>query len=136
MLKENRYPNSESLVREFRRIAVEEELEIDCSRKTILRDMKTLEFEFQCPLAFDRARNGYYLKRHDWDFIAPALLDENEMLASVIGARIPPNKRMENNTQKLDTPVVFPRIFGPMIFPSICCRITIRIFSTPPIWRA
>ena len=42
MLKENRYPNSESLVREFRRIAVEEELEIDCSRKTILRDMKTL----------------------------------------------------------------------------------------------
>ena len=88
MLKENRYPNSESLVREFRRIAVEEELEIDCSRKTILRDMKTLEFEFQCPLAFDRARNGYYLKRHDWDFIAPALLDENEMLASVIGARI------------------------------------------------
>ena len=28
LLKENRYPNSETLVREFRRIAVEEELEI------------------------------------------------------------------------------------------------------------
>ena len=88
LLKENRYPNSETLVREFRRIAVEEELEIDCGKKTILRDMKVLEYEFGCPLAFDRARNGYYLKHHGWDFIAPALLDENEMLAAVIGARI------------------------------------------------
>ena len=88
LLKENRYPNSETLVREFRRIAVEEELEIDCGKKTILRDMKVLEHEFGCPLAFDRARNGYYLKHHGWDFIAPALLDENEMLAAVIGARI------------------------------------------------
>ena len=50
--------------------------------------MKVLEQEFGCPLAFDRARNGYYLKHHGWDFIAPALLDENEMLAAVIGARI------------------------------------------------
>ena len=88
LLKENRYPNSETLVREFRRIAVEEELEIDCGKKTILRDMKVLEQEFGCPLAFDRERNGYYLKHHGWDFIAPALLDENEMLAAVIGARI------------------------------------------------
>ena len=88
LLKENRYPNSETLVKEFRRIAVEEELEIECSKKTILRDMKVLEHEFGCPLDFDRARNGYYLKHHGWDFIAPALLDENEMLAAVIGARI------------------------------------------------
>ena len=88
LLKENRYPNSESLVKEFRRISVEEGIEIDCGRKTILRDMKVLENEFGCPLAFDRTRNGYYLKHHGWDFIAPALLDENEMLAAVIGARI------------------------------------------------
>ena len=88
LLKENRYPNSETLVKEFRRIALEEELEISCVKKTVLRDMKVLENEFGCPLAFDRARNGYYLKHHGWDFIAPALLDENEMLAAVIGARI------------------------------------------------
>ena len=91
LLKENRYPNSETLVKEFRRIALEEELEIDCGKKTILRDMKVLAEEFHCPLAFDRARNGYYLQHHGWDFIAPALLDENEMLAAVIGARIAEN---------------------------------------------
>ena len=88
LLKENRYPNSETLVREFRRIAVEEELEIDCGKKTILRDMKLLKEEFGCPLGFDRSNNGYYLKHHGWDFVAPALLDENEILAAVIGARI------------------------------------------------
>ena len=88
LLKENRYPNSQTLIKEFRRMAVEEELEIECGKKTILRDMKVLEHEFGCPLAFDRGRNGYYLKHHGWDFISPALLDENEMLAAVIGARI------------------------------------------------
>lgn len=88
LLKENRYPNSETLVKEFRRIEQEEGLEIACGKKTILRDMKVLEQEFDCPLAFDRSRNGYCLKHHGWDFIAPALLDENEMLAAVIGARI------------------------------------------------
>ncbi len=88
LLKENRYPNSQTLIKEFRRIAEEEGIEIDCGKKTVLRDMKVLEEEFACPLAFDRARNGYFLKHHGWDFIAPALLDENEMLAAVIGARI------------------------------------------------
>ena len=88
LLKENRYPNSETLVQEFSRISIEEGLDIECGKKTILRDMKVLETEFKCPLAFDRARNGYCLKHHGWDFIAPALLDENEMLAAVIGARI------------------------------------------------
>ncbi len=88
LLKENRYPNSKTIMEDFRRIALDDGLQIDCSKKTILRDMKILESEFKCPLAFDRAHNGYYLKHHGWDFIAPALLDENEMLASVIGARI------------------------------------------------
>ena len=88
LLKENRYPNSETLEKEFRRMALEEGLDIECGKKTILRDMKVLEQEFNCPLAFSRSRNGYYLKHHGWDLILPAILDENEMLAAVIGARI------------------------------------------------
>ncbi len=58
LLKENRHSNSESLVKEFRRIAVEEELEIDCSRKSIPRDMKLLEEEFHGPLAFVRGHKA------------------------------------------------------------------------------
>ena len=88
LLKENRFPNCDTLVEEFRRMAVEEELNIECGKKTILRDIKALKEEFGCPLGFDRSLNGYYLKHHGWDFISPAILDENEMLAAVIGARI------------------------------------------------
>ena len=88
LLKENRFPNSQTLIREFERISIEEGLDIACGKKTILRDMEVLEKEFNCPLGFDRAHNGYFLKHHGWDFISPALLDENEMLAAVTGARI------------------------------------------------
>ena len=88
LLKENRYPNAKTLVEEFKRMDLEENLNIACVQKTILRDMKLLKEEFNCPLAFDRSRNGYYLEHHGWDFIAPVLLDDNEMLAAVIGARI------------------------------------------------
>ena len=41
LLKENRYPNSET--------PVKEELQIEHGKKTILRDMKVLEYEFGCP---------------------------------------------------------------------------------------
>lgn len=88
LLKENRYPNSKTLVEEFRKMEWEEGIPVGCVKKTVLRDFQTLKNEFHCPLAFDRERNGYYLEHHGWDFIAPALLDENEMLAAVIGARI------------------------------------------------
>ena len=38
----------------------------------------------------------------------------------------PPNSRIENRTPKLETPVEFPRIFGPKIFPSNCWSTRIR----------
>ena len=38
----------------------------------------------------------------------------------------PPKNRMENRTQKLETPVVWLMIFGPRMFPSNCWRIRIK----------
>lgn len=88
LLKENSYPNSETLARDFRRIEAEEGIDIDCTKKTILRDMKSLEVDYGCPLRFDRGRNGYCLRNPNWDFMSPALLDENEMLAAVMGGHV------------------------------------------------
>ena len=39
----------------------------------------------------------------------------------------PPNSKMENSTQKLDSPVESPKIFGPKKFPSTCCSTRIKI---------
>ena len=38
----------------------------------------------------------------------------------------PPNSRMANSTQKLDRPVELPRILGPMMLPSSCCKIRMK----------
>ena len=39
----------------------------------------------------------------------------------------PAPKMMENMTQKPLMPIELPRIFGPMMLPSICWRITMKI---------
>ena len=87
-LKENRYPNSETLIRDFNRMALEENIDISCVKKTILRDINTLKTEYGAPIDFDRARNGYFLKHHGWHFNMPVILDDHDMLAAVIGARV------------------------------------------------
>ncbi len=87
-LKENRYPNCKTFVEDFRKLDIENNINIACSSKTIRRDIKTLQDDFNCPVVFDWGKNGYYLKHHGWNFDCPALFEEHEMLAMVLGARL------------------------------------------------
>ncbi len=87
-LKENRYPNCNTLVEDFLKLDLENNMNIACSVKTIRRDIKTLQDDFDCPVEFDWGKNGYYLKHHGWNFDCPALFEEHEMLAMVLGARL------------------------------------------------
>jgi predicted DNA-binding transcriptional regulator YafY len=61
---------------------------VGCCRKTILRDIKFLIEEHGAPIKFDRRNNKYYLTHKGWNFDCPQLLDESEMLAAVLGARL------------------------------------------------
>lgn len=91
LLREERYPNSKRIVAELEKSVTDDLNELDnltCSEKTAERDIKLLKEEFHCPLAFDRANNGYYLTDKDWDFFYPAILDETEMLAMFLGLRL------------------------------------------------
>ena len=45
---------------------------------------------------------------------------------------IPPNNKMENNTQNGDNPVESPKILGPIIFPSNCCNRNTKITKYSP----
>lgn len=87
-LKENRYPNCSSFAEDLRRADIAENVNIACTEKTIHRDIEVLKKQFDCPIKFDHKRNGYYLAHHGWELKCPQLLDENEMLASVLGARV------------------------------------------------
>lgn len=87
-LKENRYPNCTRFSEEMRRADQSENLNLACSAKTIARDIQLLRHDFNAPIAFDAARNGYYLTHHGWDFVCPQLVEDSEMLAAVLGARV------------------------------------------------
>ena len=86
-LKENRYPNCESFAVAMRQADLTENLNLACSAKTIYRDIQTLKSDFGAPIEFDPTRNGYYLKHHGWSFSCPDI-DENEMVAAILGARV------------------------------------------------
>jgi predicted DNA-binding transcriptional regulator YafY len=87
-MRRNRYPNAKS----FAALWTEEE-DFDgfdgaaVSVKTIRRDIRTLKVDFGAPMAFDRARNGYFLRDKSWEFGMPILGDSYTM-ASVIGAKV------------------------------------------------
>ncbi len=87
MLKENRYPNCQSFVKELRKDELYRDKNVVCTTKTIQRDILTLKNDFDAPIDYDYENRGYYLKSHGWEFLCP-LFEEHEMLASVIGARI------------------------------------------------
>lgn len=85
-LKENRYPNCKSFTEELNRLDIDDNVSINCSTKTIQRDIKLLKEYFKAPIEFNTEFNEFYLTNHGWDFNAP-LYSEEELLASVLGAK-------------------------------------------------
>jgi predicted DNA-binding transcriptional regulator YafY len=141
-LKENRYPNCNTLVEDFRRLDIENNMNIACSSKTIRRDMKVLQDDFNCPVEFDWGKNGYYLKHHGWNFDCPALFEEHEMLAMVLGARLAeeifPEPLKNNIRQVVDFQLTYNNpdfldkaiINSLTVFPGLKTDINAEIFMT------
>ena len=144
-LKENRYPNCNTLVEDFRKLDIENDMNIACSYKTIRRDIKTLRDDFNCPVEFDWSKNGYYLKHHGWNFDCPVLFEEHEMLAMVLGARLAeeifpaPLKNSirqvvdfqltHNNPDFLDKAIINSLTVSPRLKTNINAEIFMTIFS-------
>jgi len=90
LLKKNRMPSAEMLLKEYEKLEFEENqlIRAKYSLRTVYRDIDSLKNDFHCPIAYDRAAKGYYLTDHSWEFNCPAQLSESAMLALVMGARI------------------------------------------------
>ena len=90
MLKKNRMPSAEDILREYEKLEFEENqlIRAEYSIRTVYRDIDSLKNDFHCPIAYDRLHKGYYLTDRNWEFNCPAQLSESAMLALVIGARI------------------------------------------------
>ena len=88
MLKENRYPNYPRFLTEMRRQDLAGAY--DLSARTLQRDIAFLRSEYRAPIEYDRERRGYYLADPDWSADIP-LLEDSEMRAAVLGARLAEN---------------------------------------------
>jgi predicted DNA-binding transcriptional regulator YafY len=144
-LKENRYPNCTSFAKEMQKADLNENLNLACSPRTVYRDIQILKTEFGAPIKFDVGRNGYFLSHHGWTFSCPCIEDD-EMLAAVLGARIaehvfpsPMKDRIrkavdhlltENNPDFLDDT----QVNSLMIIPSNRAEVDAKVFV--PLFRA
>ena len=88
MLKENRYPNYPRFLAEMKRQDVAGAYQL--SARTLQRDVAFLKQECHAPIEYDHERRGYYLTDPDWSADVP-LLEDSEMRAAVLGARLAEN---------------------------------------------
>lgn len=70
--------------------------DISCSARTLRHDIEILKKEYNCPVEFDFAIKKYVLYNKNWEFTLPSVLNNNELLAIVIGEKfskdiLPPN---------------------------------------------
>jgi len=61
--------------------------DISCASRTVRRDIEILKKEYHCPLDYDRSGHCYTLYNKNWDFTLPAVLNNSELLAIVIGGK-------------------------------------------------
>lgn len=86
-MRQNKYPNAKNFSDSLRNAGLYDGNEREVCVKTIHRDIATLKNEFNAPIEFDRARNGYYLSNHGWELQMP-ILDDAYIMASALGAKL------------------------------------------------
>ncbi len=60
-MKKNHFPNASSFSELLKRIELMENVPCACSERTVARDIKVLEQEYNAPIAYDPVNRGYYL---------------------------------------------------------------------------
>ena len=85
MLRQNRYPNYTSFVKEMKLQEFTGEYSI--SAKTFQRDICDLRDEYGAPIHYDSSRKGFYLSNIDW-YNEDLMVEPFEMKAALLGERI------------------------------------------------
>ena len=86
-LRKNAYPNAATFTRKLREMELNENLNVACSERTIMRDLETLRNEFGAPISFSPENNGYFLTNPYWELKVP-FLDDEMVMAAMLGAQL------------------------------------------------
>ena len=86
-MRKNNYPNASTFTRKLRAMELDENLNISCSERTIMRDLDTLRKDFDAPIAFSQENNGYYLTNTCWELKVP-FMDDEMVMSAMLGAQL------------------------------------------------
>jgi len=79
LLQEGCYPNAK---------VIAEARTIECSTRTIKRDIQYMKYDFNAPIEYDPAKNGYYYTEPGWDLPSPLMVTEGELFSLAIAEHI------------------------------------------------
>ena len=86
-LRKNSYPNVNTLVKKFEALDRDENLNIACGKRTVMRDIDYLRKDFNAPIEYSSEHNGYYLTNPYWEFQVP-FFDDEMIMSSMLGAQL------------------------------------------------
>ena len=86
-LRKNSYPNVNTWVKKFEALDRDENLNIACGKRTVMRDIDYLRKDFNAPIAYSSEYNGYYLTNPYWEFQVP-FFDNEMIMSSMLGAQL------------------------------------------------
>ena len=58
-----------------------------CSRQSVYRAINALSEKYKCPVRYDVPTHTYVLDNPEWEFVAPTILSDSELLALTLGAK-------------------------------------------------
>ena len=139
-LKTNSYPNSYSFAEKLRNLDIVENQNINCTARTVQRDIQALREEFKAPLRYSHEHKGYLLDSQYWEFSTPVVSDL-DMLAMVLGCRLAENifpeplktKIKEATAQQLTTNANELLETAYLESLMVCSRMTVHV--SPEIFR-
>ena len=86
-LRKNLYPNANTWVKKFEALDRDENLNIACGKRTVMRDIDSLRKDFNAPIEYSSEHNGFYLTNPYWEFQVP-FFDDEMIMSAMLGAQL------------------------------------------------
>lgn len=88
MLKERKWVRMKSIIKRLEATEFERGAYLACGNRTVQRDVKVLQDEYNAPIEYSKREAAYTLYNKEWTFQVPALLNPDELLAVMIGGKL------------------------------------------------
>ena len=79
LLRNNTYPNAADIAKDR---------DIECSSRTVKRDIQYMRYDLNAPIDYDSVKNGYYYTESGWELPSPLMVTEGELFSLAIAEHI------------------------------------------------